>query len=196
MALDDRYGVTAAGSYDGATFYNVFHYLQTTSSGDAGNLLASFVGNVLTPMASIMQESAQIEQIAVINLDNEADYASQILSTPEPGVRTGEGEPCWMTWTYRYTRVSRGNHHGRKAFPGVSETDHSGRFPTAGMLTVLEALAAVLYAPIGDGAGSTYYPKIFRAANTIKPGYDNAMALLPVASVAFSKISTQKSRQA
>jgi len=141
-------------------------------------------------------QSAALEHLSidVINLDNFSDYFNLGLNADNVGVATGDYLPPFCTWTFRLTRVERGHHHGRKAVSGVAEGQQENGQPNSGTVASVNQLANTLASPIFYG-GNYFSPLIYRAPNSIKPGYDNAAAYYSVGGGFFVRISTQNSRK-
>jgi hypothetical protein len=174
--------------------FNAFHYLQTAGSGGAEECARAYVDYVLPDMIVVQSTALEHLDIEVINLDNFADYFTLGLTADNVGTASGDYLPPFVTWTFKMTRVERGHHNGRKAVSGVTEGQQENGQPNSGTAASINALAATLASPIFYG-GNYFSPQIYRAPNSIKPGYDNDAAFYSIGGGFFVGISSQNSRK-
>lgn len=200
MAVGDHFQINLLQRWQdisGQLLENVFCYEQTNGIGNAAELAANFILQVMDNINSVQHVDVQNQALSVINLDNLADYYTTVL----PGVGAiGEGEslPPYASWTFRYIRATRAVRDGRKAFAGVPELWQTGGVTTGGAtLTTLNNLAASLQASVADIlSSSSWDPRIWRrpgvyGSGTVAP----PGAFYPIAGVAYAAISTQNTRK-
>lgn len=205
MAIGDKYILTLKSqnsALDPAgtnAFFNVFAYEGTGGTPTAGDCIAAFDADVMTPLLAALANNTEFTLFECINLDNPVDFAIQ--PTTQIGVQTGEYLPDFTGWEFQYVRAVRGVHHGRKTFSLVSEAAQVNGVATGGQLSTLVTLESALGLPITGPAG-TYTPRIWRRAGNYAPysgtppvGTPYPDTFYPISGVQYIRLSTQNSRK-
>lgn len=194
MASTNHYQLLDRQVMNDINIYNAYHYLQTAGSGGAEECARAFVDYMLPDLIAVQSSALTHLSIDVINLDNTADYSLFGLTEDNVGLNTGSYLSPFVCWAFKLTRTERGHHHGAKRIAGITESNQVDGVAESAALTALNTLASTMASPTFYG-GNYFSPLIFRAPNSIKPGYDNAVDYFPVGSAFYVKISTQSSRK-
>lgn len=185
LSTDDRFGYANP-------FFNMYGYRSNLAVIDeANNLADAFIATMVPVIADVMSSQAVIQSLEVFEL-NGTQYAVR-ASTPLPvrGTRTGDPMPIFVAWAFKYIRASLGERSGAKRIGSVSESDVTNGAATAGAATPLNALAAVMGAPIQFGIIDTWFPVILE--RPVPPS--TIWGDHPVGSVVYQAVSTQNSRK-
>lgn len=208
MALNDIYRITLSTAYDAAasvTLQNKFYYKETTTipgNDDAAELHAQFKVVVLPLIQNVIANQAHISALSTENIIPSADNVFESFGTTDfVGQRAGEAMPPFVTWAFRYNRVSTAVRNGQKRIGPISETDQSAGVAVGTITSNLASLASQMGAVLGTiGITSLYTPRIFRVA---EPGFTIPEKVVPaklqadfdVSDVDYIRISTQNSRK-
>lgn len=168
---------------------NVFHYKSFVAVTDELNeLLNKFESDVVPAIADILNPVSYIVLLEALEL-NGTGYASKTLAVP--GTRTGNFDPAFAAWGFRYQRKNQGERSGAKRFGWITDTDFNAGAPIAGLVSAANALADVLEAPIMEGILETWFPVI--GVRPIAPA--TTWTYHDISGVVFTGITTQNTRK-
>lgn len=208
MALNDIYRITMSTAYDAAAsvvLQNKFYYKETTTipgNDDAAELHAQFKVVVLPLIQNVIANQAHILSLSTENIVPSADNVFESYGTTDfVGQRAGEEMPPFVTWAFRYNRVSTAVRNGQKRIGPISESDQNAGVASGTITSNLNSLASQMGAVLGTiGITSLYTPRIFRVA---EPSVTIPEKIIPaklqadfdVSDVDYIRISTQNSRK-
>jgi len=208
MALNDIYRITMSTAYDAAAsviLQNKWYYKETTTipgNDDAAELHAQFKVVVLPLIQNVIANQAHIMALSTQNIVPSADNVFETFGTTDfVGQRAGEEMPPFVTWAFRYDRVSSAVRNGQKRIGPISESDQSAGVAIGTITSNLNSLASQMGAVLGTiGITSLYTPRIFRvgAPSRIIPEKIIAAKIqadFDVGDVGYVRISTQGSRK-
>lgn len=171
---------------------NEFGYASSLTVTDEPNeLLNRFLSDIVPSVADVLHISAIFDNIDVIEVNDPTRFASYVWPSILGGDRTGETMPPFVAVGFKYGRAVRGQRSGSKRFGPISETDVDNGLVTGAYLTVLEATAAVLAAPIQIGLIQTWFPVILSKLPTTPVTWDGHS----ITGVAYQRVTTQSSRK-
>jgi hypothetical protein len=193
MAIGDVYQLTDVQSLFGIEVLNVYYYKALTGGTTAGKLAASF--NLILRPEIIKCQVDNITHVntVVLNLDDVTDFDDIPANPAVAGQQVDQSSPSFVTWTFKLNRSDRTVRNGRKAIAGVGETFTGGNGPTAGQLTILDAVAPFFAQVLVDGDGDEYQPVIY--GKPTGPPSNLPLRVVDVASAQFVRLSSQNSRK-
>lgn len=194
MAVGDHYMLQDLQTYLGVGVINTWHYFHFSGGGAAADLVSLYSTTIMQDLISIQVNNVTHVALQAINLDDLTDYNLTPLVTGNIGAGGSDALPPFVAWGFRLIRASRGHHHGAKRVVGVEEGNQVDGVATSAFLPTLQDVADRMGAPI-SGGGVTYHPQIYRAPNTIKPGYNNAADYFDISGGLYTGIVTQNSRK-
>jgi len=194
MAVGDKFKLIDAQTFLGKNLYNVIHYEGMSGTCNAADLAHAYETYVINEMIDVQSSDLVHAQVVVFNMTNVADYVDDVLTTANVGTIAGDNLPPYVALAFRFVRSERGHHHGALRLGGLTEQLNTDGVLDAAYVTAVGEIATILMGPI-YGITGVYSPRIYRAPNTIKPGYSNAEAFYTPSAVAFVRISTQNSRK-
>lgn len=166
--------------------YNVSEGVLTPSSFE--DYVDEFVSNVLPEIQAVTSIGVTFTHMSIRSLESEAIEGEVLLPTGIQGTVNGDATPLFVAWGFQYLRSGTGLRSGAKRFGPCGETDMNAGIATAGALTRLHALAAVLDDPI-IAAGLTWTPGIIH-----KTGGSTG-DVNPVREVIYKRVTSQNSRK-
>lgn len=195
-SLGDVYEVRAEGTLSGIQCINTFHFKVTGVGSDigflSGNLITAFAAptvSIAAKLIAVVSTQYNLSKIVAFNYADPSDF-TEYLTGGIAGLVTGDRLSSFNAWGFRYARNAIGERYGYKRFAGVAESDVQGQVPTAGAITRLNALAAVLPG-IATSGGTSF--TAFIAKRPLVIGV-NPLGQ-PSFSAAFIRITTQNSRK-
>lgn len=195
MALGDHYQFIDRQTYNTVVpVYNVYWFEQVLGTGTASDLISAWLFYYLPAIVGIQTAVVTHLEVAAINVDNVADYASYAVTTGNVGTLGSHGLPPFVCWTFRLNRTERGHHNGYKRICGVDEGWQEEGIEE-NLTSALQTVAGIMGAQLNPGNGNKWNPMIHRAANTIKPTYNNPEAFFNVGTCAYVGITSQNSRK-
>lgn len=164
MALSDVFKVTDKQRLpSGEPLENVYFYEQIGAAGNASDLLAAFVGDVLPLLKGVQSNQLVHNLIKVENIGDVGDFdeygAAGQIGAVGLAIRNE-----WDCYPFTLRPSSRAVRPGSKRIGGVYESDASytaGVVVDATLLTALHALRAQMGA-ILEGALESYQPIILK----------------------------------
>jgi hypothetical protein len=209
VAVDDLLEFKLKGFYDSAVeVNNIFHYhvsanVAATLDQFAAGLWAD-LSAVLLPRTNAIVDYDSIEARIVDEdgfLVNSELYV--IKATTGVGADGGDALPPTDAWTFKLLRPNGSFRHGYKRFAGVSEAAQAKGLPTSGVVSSLNAIAAMLAAtvdaqtitagePSGVITGTLMHPVIFQKVVTGDP--ISPMNIGDITAAVFSRIGSQDTR--
>lgn len=196
MAAGERYQLIDRQVYAGQECLNVYYYQQLVGEGvGADELIDAFVGSVIPLIINLQVNTLEHTEIAVINIDNDADYATRGLTEDNFGTLTGDGMPPYAAWAFRYNRTTRAVRNGQKRIGGVDEASQVEGVAISATIIDLNLAAAAMGDTIEGDPGFTFIPRIFhKAVGDPTPPLSDGTAY-PVGSVSYVSLSTQNTRK-
>jgi hypothetical protein len=176
--------------FDGTNvILNVFGFKSFLAVSDEPAALAeAFENQYLPDIVAVLNDGYLAVLIEVFEM-NGTGYANRIIS--EYGTRTGNTEPKFVAWGFRYQRAVQGQRSGAKRFGPVTDTDVDNGGATGGALTLLQALAVTLGTPIMEGIIETWFPIILvRPATEEDPWVSH-----DISGVTYIGVTTQNTRK-
>lgn len=196
MATGNHYVLTlkAHSTVSLIAFDSVFAYEQTSGTAGAVALNLRWESMIKQALLDVLASSYRMDNLYTVNMNDPSDFDT--LAINDDGEVTGEINPVFLAWGFRYVRTTRATNDGAKRFSPISETSVVGGVPTSGTLTQLDALAALLFAPVASQGGNSWSPRIWKRPGTYKTGVIPAPGLFYSCSdVVFTKITTQNTRK-
>lgn len=201
MALSDIYKCTDYQRLpSGEQILNVYFYERVGVTGDASDLIATFVSDMLSAVKGV-QSSALVHYLArVENLGDVGDF-DEFTAAGDVGDLTAPLRNEWDAYAFTLRPSTRDVRPGSKRIGGVAENDAgytNGVVTDAAILTLLQTVRTQLGA-ILSGTLDTYIPVIIKrvlvAGNYRLPVNDAELMSIPVSQVLLNpKITHQTSR--
>lgn len=178
--------------YIGNEFINVFGYKSFLAvSDEEENLNLEFRNQVLPAIQDVVATVMSFSRVEVYNVTNGTGYADFLIIPAVSGDRSGEQLPQFNAWGFKYNRKNVGERSGGKRFGVISESDQNDGFPLSAMVTILNATAATLAAPIMEGIVETWFPVILHKPVPLSYPWTSH----DIAGVQFTQITSQNSRK-
>lgn len=171
---------------------NVFGYkssIPVVSEEDA--LANSFVSQILPTVAGIVHARNSFYRVEVFNVTNGVGYRDWSVSPPVVGTRSGDSEPNFNAWGFRYNRVAAGTRNGYKRFGVIAESDVSDGVAASAFLATLTSAATTLGTPIHLGIIDTWFPVVLQR----KPPHVFPWTSTDIGSVTYQVVTSQNSRK-
>ena len=193
MAVGDVYQIKDKQLVFSQEALNVYYYQALDDGLDAESVATAFSNQIVSQVILIQTSTVSHIGIEVINLNDPLDFFEETFSIPTPGTIPSDPMPSYVSWTFKFNRSSRIIRNGRKAIAGVAESATSGNNPTATALVELEDTADAMGADLVVGTLGSCQPVIYGLPTP--PPSSLPLRVVPVASVAFSHLSTQNTRK-
>ena len=208
VAIGNIIKITDFQSFLGQLMENVYFYrLTAVPAADDGftvdeTICNKFNADVRLLVLPLQESSCQHTITRMDNLSDGVSFAE--VSAPAVGTISGDPEPSFMAYNFVLRRSSKITRNGSKRIGGLDEGGVSGNgITTVGpALTALgTAMAAPLSYAVGGVATPFAEPVIVGRVKVALPdgGFDYVLDLAkinPIASAAFTAVSTQRSRKA
>lgn len=197
MALSDVYKLVVVQGYNAQRIVNVLHYsvqVDPTNASSASNLSQAFNTNVMPSWKALVTTFVTFETMEITKVDP-AGEATEIFDFPDAttGNRVGDDMPqnVSLSLTKRTAKIGRRG-HGRIAIAGLLVADDLEGQWTAATLTLADALATALVAPLSfGGAGVQYSPCLWSKTGGATPA---ARTTLITSILSQRTVRTQRSR--
>jgi len=164
--IDDIYYSLFKTQYDDREFSNVFWWRVRTVGTAlvlADSINGWFLANLVGPLADMLYVAATIQSVETyLWKEPIADY--DYTAIVEPGTSAGEGEPGFLSATFRSQRNGPGSRYSYKRFGGIGEGLVSGNDPFND--AAWDAVAAVLNDLIVFPEGTTMAPVQVKHSHT------------------------------
>jgi hypothetical protein len=208
LAVNDIVKITDFQLYLGQLMENVFFYhidaIPTPASGLTveEELCRSYEVDVRLFMIAFQETSCSHGIVRMDNVTNGIDFAE--LNDPVAGAIVGDAEPSFLAYNFVLRRTTGITRNGSKRIGGLDEGGSSGNGITT-ISTLLTAFATAMAAPLLDNTAPTpvaYAHPVIVGRKVVGTGSHGPIYGLdltkinPIASAAFTAVSTQRSRKA
>jgi len=150
MALSDFWEIKDNQVYGGKSLLNVYHLKKIDGGSNAAIVAQAFLDWVVDGgLAAIQPDGLSRTTIEVANLALETDFAT-LDSSGSPGLLAGQDLPSFNTATVQFNRTRNDMKNGVKRWYAGTEAEQDGGNWATGMVTLLDALAAVIMTPWED----------------------------------------------
>lgn len=171
---------------------NVFGYRSNlTVINEVDELDTSFRANVLPPLLAVLANQYSAIRIEYFNVTDGVGYKDSPIIPAQVGGGGGAAEPGFVAWSFKYQRASIGKRSGGKRFGPISDGNVSDGQAVPAELTVLNALADALAAPLPLLLVDTWFPEILER----KPAGVYPWTSHPISGVIYQGVSSQNSRK-
>jgi hypothetical protein len=171
---------------------NVFGYRSNLAViNEESQLATEFIAQILPDILPVLHARTSFYRVEVYNVSNGTGYWDQPVTPPQVGSIGGDSMNAFVSWAFRYNRVTAGKRSGSKRFGIVAESSVSDGEATAGVLAALNTLGTNLSNPIKVGLIDTWFPEILER----KPTGVYPWTSHPILGVTFVRVSTQNSRK-
>jgi len=199
IAVGDHIELVAHQTMFSQQILNVFHYqvvsIETTITYE--DIFDAFDNQWNISLAPLLSTALILDTLTARNLTNEIDIADHISNFA--GDVSGESLPPFMSYGFRFNRLSGITRHGYKRFAGVSESVVLGIGHNPSFNSVITAMSEALAEGLvrtGTAADFEMLPVIIGRTKNENDTYELDLTRVNgVNGVAFAGISTQNTRK-
>lgn len=193
MPAGDIYLLRDQQIYLGEQCENRYYILHVSGAGPAVQLNIAWRDGPHVNVNSIQSTGVADDQIVSLNLNDPGDFDT--LVTVLAGVRIGDPMPPYAAWGFTLFTTNRIVRAGGKRYAGVSETDQNNGVRDAGIVAAQDGLENALNSSFTHApSGNTYKVTLYTPGNSKTPTPTTPM-IVPVATVAYARLTTQSSRK-
>lgn len=203
LSVNDIIQITDVQAHLSQVFLNVYHYRVTSldALADYADVAEAFDNTVRQAVLDIQSSGVQHSIISVKNLTNGIDIWDE-LNVDMGDYPTGDNSPSFVALGFRLIRSNATTRHGQKRIGGTTEDILINNTLSAGGLTLANAVAAAMGAPITRTGTADHdvelepvivgrFPK-----GHAQEGELNLAVINPVQSAQFISVTTQTTRKA
>lgn len=188
MPANDTYRITVYMDKAGQEMLSIYHYFQTVGTGDATDLLADFISNVVPSLQNLLSASITIDDLECVCLENPTDFDTN--GGNYPGLVSGENASPATTYSIQLHTNRLDAKDGGKHLPGVIEGyvnngDIVSGIPQLRLATAMLAMEAIL-----TPAANAYRPCIVGKRRGQLGLFNNN-----ISAAEFRGVQTQNSRK-
>lgn len=186
MPTGNLYLLTTICQFSGQDMLNMFHYLQVSGSGDAGDLIEAFEGDVVPAIRNLMATQAYFYAVKAEDKADPTDFDFDLVGAA--GLRSGEVMPPHDAVSFTYLANRNDCRGGGKRIGGYPEVFNSSGY-LAPFGNPYVAAAEVAFESNISNVNGVWRPVIY-GKRYGTPGYFSN----PLSGVSFFNLTTQNGR--